>query len=88
MPLVYVPTILKSGSFNLPQPSGPVQACNVIALALPKNIMVRIAFNWLRIWSSEGTYVVMDIPAQWSVGDSLMIELLPVSHSGLSHEFC
>jgi hypothetical protein len=27
-----VPTVLKSGSFNLLEPSGPVQACNAIAL--------------------------------------------------------
>jgi hypothetical protein len=27
-----VPTVLKSGSFNLLEPSGPVKACNGIAL--------------------------------------------------------
>jgi len=27
-----VPTVLKSGSLNLLEPSGPVQACNGIAL--------------------------------------------------------
>jgi len=27
----YVPTVLKSGSLNLLEPSGPVQACNGIA---------------------------------------------------------
>ena len=31
---------------------------------------------------------VTDIPVQWNVGDSLTTELLPVSHSGLFHEFC
>jgi len=30
-----VPIVLKSGSFNLLQPSRPVQACNGIALPLP-----------------------------------------------------
>jgi len=30
-----VPTVLKSGSLNLLEPSGPVQACNGIALPLP-----------------------------------------------------
>jgi len=29
-----VPIVLKSGSFNLLEPSGPVQACNGIALPL------------------------------------------------------
>ena len=29
---LYVPTVLKSGSLNIPGPSGPVQACNGIAL--------------------------------------------------------
>jgi hypothetical protein len=30
-----VPIVLKSGSLNLLEPSGPVQACNGIALLLP-----------------------------------------------------
>jgi len=30
-----VPTVLKSGSLNLLEPLGPVQACNGIALPLP-----------------------------------------------------
>jgi len=29
---IHVPTVLKSGSLNLLEPSGPVQACNGIAL--------------------------------------------------------
>jgi hypothetical protein len=32
---IIVPTVLKSGSLNLLETSGPVQACNVIALSLP-----------------------------------------------------
>jgi hypothetical protein len=31
---LHVPTVLKSGSLNFPEPSGPVQACNGIALPL------------------------------------------------------
>jgi len=31
---LHVPIVLKSGSLNLLEPSGPVQACNGIALAL------------------------------------------------------
>jgi len=30
-----MPTVLKSGSLNLLEPSGPVQACNGIVLPLP-----------------------------------------------------
>jgi hypothetical protein len=30
-----VPIVLKSGSLNLLEPSGPVKACNGIALPLP-----------------------------------------------------
>ena len=29
---LHVPTVLKSGSLNLLEPSGPIQACNGIAL--------------------------------------------------------
>jgi len=32
---LHVPTVLKSGRLNLLEPSGPVQACNGIALPLP-----------------------------------------------------
>jgi len=32
---LHVPIVLKSGSLNLLEPSGPVQACNGIALPLP-----------------------------------------------------
>jgi len=34
---LHVPTVLKSGSLNLLELSGPVQACNGIALPLPIN---------------------------------------------------
>ena len=32
---LHVPTVLKSGSLNLLEPSGPVQACNGISLPFP-----------------------------------------------------
>jgi hypothetical protein len=32
---LHVPIVLKSGSLNLLEPSGPVKACNGIALPLP-----------------------------------------------------
>ena len=31
----HVPTVMKSGTFNLLEPSGPLQACNGTALPLP-----------------------------------------------------
>ena len=37
-----MPTVLKYGSLNLLEPSGPVQACNVIALPLPLPLRVEI----------------------------------------------
>ena len=33
---LHVPIVLKSGSLNLLEPSGPVKACNGIALPLPR----------------------------------------------------
>jgi hypothetical protein len=39
-----VPTVLKSESLNLPEPSGPVQACNGIALPLPL-ILTQLRLN-------------------------------------------
>jgi len=33
-----VPTVLKSGSLNLLEPSGPVEACDGIALPLPNSL--------------------------------------------------
>jgi hypothetical protein len=35
---LHVPIVLKSGSLNLLEPSGPVQACNGIAICLPLHI--------------------------------------------------
>jgi hypothetical protein len=37
-----VPIVLKSGSLNLLEPSGPVKACNGIALPLPYLLMMSI----------------------------------------------
>ena len=38
---LHVPIVLKSGSLSLLEPSGPVQACNGIALPLPLYITMR-----------------------------------------------
>jgi hypothetical protein len=35
-----MPTVLKSGSLNLLEPYGPVQACNGIALPLPYSVPI------------------------------------------------
>ena len=37
-----MPTVLKSGSLNLLEPSGPVQACNGIALAIKEKPLVKV----------------------------------------------
>ena len=46
---LHVPIVLKSGSPNLLEPSGPVQACNGIALPLRFTVP---AFNW-RYWEIQ-----------------------------------
>jgi hypothetical protein len=38
---LHVPNVLKSGSLNLLEPSGPVQACNGISLPLPLYFILR-----------------------------------------------
>jgi len=53
----HVPIVLKSGSLNLLEPSGPVQACTGITLRLPLPLppdmlytcRVRVMFQ-LRVW--------------------------------------
>jgi len=39
-----VPIVLKSGSLSLLEPSGPVQACNGIALPLPLPYTVKCTY--------------------------------------------
>ena len=46
---IHVPIVLKSGSLNLLEPSGPVQACNGNALPLPLHVHFRI----FRVFSSQ-----------------------------------
>jgi hypothetical protein len=45
---LYVPIVLKSGSINLLQPSGPVQACNGIALLFTKLCSENLSL--IKIW--------------------------------------
>jgi hypothetical protein len=56
-----VPIVLKSGSFNLLEPSGPVEACNGIALPIPfyiKYKQMRV-FNFIfhLLWTARGSSV-------------------------------
>jgi len=46
----HVPIVLKSGSLNLLEPSGPVQACNGIALPLPFYNICKNKSNFLRLY--------------------------------------
>ena len=43
---LHVPIVLKSGSLNLLEPSGPVQACNGIAL----HILLLTLWRWEAIY--------------------------------------
>ena len=47
----HVPIVLKSGSLNLLEPSGPAQDCNGIALPLPLPIRIKyiILSNWVTL---------------------------------------
>ena len=48
-----MPTVLKSGNLNLLEPSGPVQACNGIALPFLKKLVQR----WKKCIEKQGDYV-------------------------------
>jgi hypothetical protein len=50
---LYVPIVLKSGSLNLLEPPGPVQACNGIALPFPIHLTL---FFSLRFTLSSGPF--------------------------------
>ena len=43
---LHVPTVLKSGSLNLLEPSGPVQACNGIAFCMRDYPVICVCRNW------------------------------------------
>ena len=45
-----MPIVLKSGSLNLLEPSGPVQACNEIALTF-YSILTRLQLGWLVVYN-------------------------------------
>ena len=60
---LHVLIVLKSGSLNLLEPSGPVQACNGIALPLPY-ISMRFGSFWGTFWSSIAAGISVQIHHQ------------------------
>ena len=50
------PILLKSGSLNVPEPSGPVQACNGIAVTF--YIFQKTEFGGERVGQSRNIYMV------------------------------
>ena len=52
-----MPIVLKSGSLNVLEPSGPVQACNGIVLPLPFKLLI-INFCKVRIKGEQIQYSV------------------------------
>jgi len=43
---LHVPIVLKYGSLNLLEPSGPVQTCNEIALLFPSQRWIKLCEIW------------------------------------------
>jgi len=67
---LYVPTVLKSGSLNLLEPSGHVQTCNGIALPLPLYALVGSVLHDLPI---SCTLIMYDEQYKlWSVSCSVL----------------
>jgi hypothetical protein len=59
---------LKSGSLNLLEPSGPVQACN--ATALPYYLLIYGGWrSWLR-----------HCPTSWKVAGSILVGVIGIFH--------
>ena len=61
-----MPTVLKSGNLNLLEPSGPVQACNGIALPLPLVVTLGTAAcpapNFSRVVEGGSNYKELRVP--------------------------
>jgi len=62
---LHVPIVLKSGILNLLEPSGPVQACNGIALPLPytflRNLCTAEKYCWILLHFRKRDSVVVGI---------------------------
>ena len=54
-----MPVVLKSGSFNLLEPSGPVQACNGIALPFILDILKLSLISYEELQCSVDVYCVV-----------------------------
>ena len=84
---LHVPIVLKSGSLNLLEPSGPVQACNGIALPLP--LFIKYDFIWPHNLdtNSSNAYVLRKICGLvlcWFVSQ-VVPDLLVVNSRGFLH---
>jgi hypothetical protein len=81
-----VPVVLKSGSLNLLEPSGPVQACNGIVLPLPNSsIQVEIKSSFKS--GNACYYLVKNLLSSSLLSKNLKIKLyrtiiLPVLYGG------
>jgi len=62
-----MPIVLKSGSLNLLEPSGPVQACNGIALPFMFTLLEDIYRSWVCATLAEGNSSMFKYIAQCPV---------------------
>jgi len=68
---LHVPNVLKSGSLNLLEPSGPVQDCNGIDLPLPLPLLSATTSTTLERYTKvqrkrEGKYpLILDLGPRW-----------------------
>jgi len=71
-----VPIVLKSGSLNLLEPYGPVQACNGIALplAFSKQMVIPLSVLTPDIYSKKTEYFTDNLPKL-----SIKLSLQPVN---------
>ena len=63
---LHVPSVLKSGSLNLLEPSGSVQACNGIALPLPLSNSVKYNQCWLNLTKNQAFHMKIKVHVWWS----------------------
>jgi hypothetical protein len=75
---LYVLIVLKSGSLNLLEPSGPVQACNGIALPLLCHKGKKSRVSMLRKPLSSPVTISLYTPLQYSPQCSARKHLVPI----------
>ena len=72
---IHVSTVLKSGSLNLMEPSGPVQACNGTALPLPfwkrfyfwARMYFYVYFMFIRLYSNYWLVLIIELEGVYFV---------------------